>query len=133
MGIKRFALSLLVLLLACSCTTIPQSTIKKTEPKVALVLGGGSAKGFAHVGVLRVLEKEKIPIHMIVGTSVGSLVGAMFAFGHPAHEIQAMAMALDRSDVFDITVPNNGWTNVVDTTAGGIPIRFYRLNVRSGP
>ena len=55
----------------------------KPEPKKGtkncLVLGGGSAKGFAHVGVIRILEQEKIPIHMIVGTSVGSLIGAIYA------------------------------------------------------
>src|SRR5512136_2131963 len=66
----------------CSCQTIPPPSAKtglKKEPRIALVLGGGSAKGFAHVGVIRILEQEKIPIHMIVGTSVGSLIGALYA------------------------------------------------------
>jgi NTE family protein len=49
------------------------------RPRVALVLGGGAARGFAHVGVIRALEQEKIPIDLIVGTSVGSLIGALYA------------------------------------------------------
>jgi NTE family protein len=60
-----------------SCQTIPEGPVKPL-PKVALVLSGGSVKGFAEVGVIRVLEQEKIPIHMIVGTSVGSLIGGIY-------------------------------------------------------
>jgi NTE family protein len=77
--------------------------------KVALALGDGTAKGFAHVGVLKVLDANRIPIHMVVGTSVGSFVGCMFAYGYPPLEIQAMAMSLQRSDVADFTVPDNGF------------------------
>jgi NTE family protein len=78
-------------------------------PRVALALGAGTAKGFAHVGVLKVLEGNRIPVDMIVGTSVGSLVGCMYAYGYPAREIQEMAMHLERSDVADFTVPDNGF------------------------
>ena len=75
----------------CSCQTIPPPRAKqrpKKEPKIALVLGGGSAKGFAHVGVIRILEQEKIPIHMIVGTSVGSLIGAIYASNPDSFQLE---------------------------------------------
>src|SRR4051812_44620988 len=49
------------------------------RPKVALVLGGGAARGFAHVGVIRALERGKIPIDLIVGVNSGSLIGAIYA------------------------------------------------------
>lgn len=51
------------------------------RPKVGLVLSGGGAKGMAHVGVLRVLEELKVPVDIVVGTSAGSAVGALYASG----------------------------------------------------
>jgi NTE family protein len=74
------------------------------KPKVALVLGGGAARGFAHVGVLRELEKEKIPIDMIVGTSVGSLIGAMYASNPNTFELEWTAFKLEKDDIFDFSL-----------------------------
>ena len=73
------------------------------RPKVAVVLGGGAARGFAHVGVIRVLEREKIPIDLIVGTSVGSLVGAIYADKKNSFELEWVAFALEERDLFDYT------------------------------
>ncbi len=70
-------------------------------PKIALVLGGGAARGFAHVGVIRVLEEEKVPVSMIVGTSVGSLIGALYAYNHNSFELEWTAFALEKDDLFD--------------------------------
>jgi NTE family protein len=58
------------------------------RPKVAVVLSGGGAKGFAHIGVLKVLEEEGIPIDIIVGTSMGSLVGGLYSVGYSANELE---------------------------------------------
>ncbi len=77
---------------------------KKPEPKIALVLGGGSAKGFAHVGVLRVLEKEKIPIHMIVGTSVGSLIGGIYAANPDSFQLEWAAFKINKGDILDFSI-----------------------------
>ena len=63
---KKLLLLFIATLLLFSCQTTPEVT-KKREPKIALVLGGGSAKGFAHVGVIRVFEQEKIPILVVSG------------------------------------------------------------------
>ncbi len=59
-----------------------------SRPKVALVLSGGGAKGFSHIGVLKVLEKEGIPIDLIVGTSIGSLVGGIYSLGYSAQAME---------------------------------------------
>ena len=72
-------------------------------PRVGLVLGGGAARGFAHVGVIRVLEREKIPIDFIVGTSVGSLVGAIYADKKNSFELEWTAFSLEEKDLFDYT------------------------------
>lgn len=74
------------------------------KPKVALVLGGGAARGFAHIGVIRVLEQEKIPIDIIVGTSVGSLIGALYADKKDSFELEWAAFGLQRSDLLDYTL-----------------------------
>lgn len=81
----------------------PQAPRDGRPPKVALVLGGGAARGFAHVGVLRVLEEEGIPVELIVGTSVGSLVGAIYADGKDSRQLEQIAVALDRGDFFDFS------------------------------
>src|ERR1700690_2819426 len=86
--VNTIAIAGLTLLFGCQTVPpviVPQTPIVQVsqgpppKPKIALVLGGGAARGFAHVGVIRVLEQEKIPIDMVVGTSVGSLIGAIYA------------------------------------------------------
>jgi len=69
--------------------------------KIAVVLGAGASKGFAHIGVLKVLEAHKIPVHMIVGTSAGSLVGSLYASGKNAFELQDIAMRMETDKVID--------------------------------
>ncbi|MCM2263597.1 MAG: patatin-like phospholipase family protein [Desulfuromonadales bacterium] len=98
-----------VLLLA-SCTTmngsvnLPAGSLPK--PKVALVLGGGAARGFAHIGVIRALEQEKIPVDLVVGTSVGSLIGAIYAHDRNSFELEWTAFALEKDDIFDYGLLN---------------------------
>ncbi len=77
--------------------------------KVALVLGAGSSKGFAHIGVLKILESNKIPIHMIIGTSVGSVVGSLYAYGYDAFQLQKMSFSIEKGDIVDLTIPDNGF------------------------
>jgi NTE family protein len=79
------------------------------QAKVAVVLGAGASKGFAHIGVLKVLESNKIPVHMIVGTSAGSFVGSLYAYGFNAFELQKLSFALQKDDVVDLTIPDNGF------------------------
>ncbi len=68
---------------------------QKTRPKVAVVLCGGGAKGAAHVGVLKIIEEIGIPVDMVVGTSIGGLVGGMYAIGYKANDIQKMFQTMD--------------------------------------
>ncbi len=104
---ERKALNLLFLLLLpiliFSCE-IRQEIKKGSEPKIALVLSGGSAKGFAHIGVIRVLEQEKIPIHMIVGTSVGSLIGGLYASNPDSFQLEWTAFKIEKGDILDFSL-----------------------------
>lgn len=102
-----YLISLLLTILLCSCTLLPRPPQK--QAKVAVVLGAGAAKGFAHVGVLKVLESNKIPVHMIVGTSAGSFVGSLYAYGFSAFELQKLSFAITRDDIIDLTIPDSGF------------------------
>jgi len=93
-----FATLLIFMLSACATTHV--STPVKPA-KIAVVLGGGASKGFAHIGVLKVLEAQKIPVHMVVGTSAGSLVASLYASGKSAFELQELALKLDKDKVID--------------------------------
>ena len=73
---------------------------EKMRPKIGLVLGGGGAKGAAHIGVLKVLEEQKIPVDYIAGTSMGAIVAALYASGLTANELEKVITAIDWSDVF---------------------------------
>jgi NTE family protein len=75
-------------------------------PRIALVLGGGAARGFAHIGVIRVLEAEKIPIDLVVGTSVGSLIGALYAQKRDVFDLEWTAFTLTQDDLLDVGVMN---------------------------
>jgi NTE family protein len=90
----------MIILVSCASTQAPPAT-EMPRPKIALVLGGGAARGFAHVGVIRALEQEKIPIDMIVGTSVGSLIGAIYANDVNSFELEWTAFTLGKDDLFD--------------------------------
>jgi len=84
----------------------PQPPPPVPEPKVALVLGGGAARGFAHIGVIRVLEQERIPVDMVVGTSVGSLIGALYAGDRDSFDLEWTAFQLTQDDIFDFRLMN---------------------------
>lgn len=97
-------------LIFSGCVTSPPTHIPPKSPaKIALVLGAGASKGFAHVGVLKILDNNKVPISMIVGSSVGSFVGSLYAYGYDAYALQKIALSIERSDVGEVVFPDNGF------------------------
>lgn len=72
----------------------------QTRPRVAVVLSGGSALGLAHVGVLKVIERAGIPIDMILGTSMGSIVGGLYASGYSPEQMESIVTTIDWGTVF---------------------------------
>ncbi len=77
-----------------------QTDIPRSRPTVGLVLSGGGARGFAHVGVLKVLEENKVPVDYIGGASIGGLIGALYAMGMSPDEIEKLISDLDWSKLF---------------------------------
>ncbi|MEZ4414325.1 MAG: patatin-like phospholipase family protein [Gemmatimonadota bacterium] len=77
------------------------------HPRVALVLGGGGARGAAHIGVLRALDELRVPVDLVVGTSMGAVVGGLFAAGLTDTEIEREATSIDWADVFSGSPPRD--------------------------
>ncbi len=95
---------------ACSTLT-PTTPVAEPiieAPSVALVLGGGGAKGFAHVGVIKALEANGIKPTLIVGTSVGSLVGSLYASGYTPVQLEQLALTTTDSELTDFVLSNQG-------------------------
>jgi NTE family protein len=78
-------------------------------PKIALVLGGGAARGFSHVGVIKALEAQGIVPDLIVGTSAGSFVGALYAGGYGGFDLQRVALQLEDALLSDWSLPDRGF------------------------
>ncbi len=112
---RHFGLAALLMVLA-ACTTVkppevvvqpevPQVPAPKKVPKLGLALGGGAARGFAHIGVIQVLEENGIKPDLVVGTSAGSLVAAFYASGKTGAQLQWLADTMDESQLTDWTIP----------------------------
>jgi NTE family protein len=106
----------LTVLFLVGCASAPEPTarpemspvvpaVPKKPPKIGLVLGGGAARGFAHVGVIQVLEEAGVRPSLVVGTSAGSLVAALYASGKTGAQLQQLAEAMEEATFADWTLP----------------------------
>lgn len=89
-----------LLLHATAVNADEEESTSVRRPRIGLVLGGGGARGAAHVGVLKVLEELRIPIDCVAGASMGSIVGGLYASGLSAEQIEREILAMDWSDLF---------------------------------
>src|ERR1700693_561264 len=91
--------------------TVPVAVpeVKIPAPRIALVLGGGAAKGFAHIGVIKALESQGIQPEIVVGTSAGSVVGVLYAAGYSGFDIQRIALDLKEAVFSDWSLPDRGF------------------------
>ena len=96
-------------------------------PRIALVLGGGAAKAFAHVGAIKALESQSIKPDIVVGTSAGSMVGALYAAGYDGFDLQRLALEMTESMVSDWSLPNRGFLR------GEALQEFVNKNVQGRP
>ena len=115
MNRRQTGLGLLAALLAgglAGCQTpppAPPAALKPPKaPRIGLALGGGAARGFAHIGVIQVLEEAGIRPDLVVGTSAGSLVAALYAAGRSGAALARVALAMDESAITDWSFPGRG-------------------------
>lgn len=122
---RRLGSWLLAAILAAACASddvpperLPRFEPPGTAPRLALVLGSGGPRGFAHIGVLKVLEEAGIRPDLIVGASVGAMAGALYAAGHTAAELERMAHEIDVLDFFE-------WQHLTRMPATGRAVQDY--------
>lgn len=102
--IHRPALFLFTFSLCCTATVVLSNEdpdVDSPRPKVAVVLGGGGAHGVGHLGVLQELERQRVPIDLVVGTGFGGLIGGLYASGMSVSEISAFLFETDWQNVFN--------------------------------
>ncbi len=131
---RGFLASATALLAACQTTPTsppapPQAfPTPPRPPRLGLALGGGAARGFAHIGVIKALEAQGIVPDIIVGTSAGSVVGALYAGGFNGFELQRLALQMDENAIADWSLPSRGvlrgeaLQNFINKTLDGRPI-----------
>lgn len=108
--IRKLLLTAFTSLLLGACATPPPVVAPAPRPavKIALALGGGATRGFAHVGVIKALEAQGIVPDIVVGTSAGAVVGALYAAGYSGFELQRLVLQLDESQFSDWSLPDRG-------------------------
>ena len=94
-----------LLLATAIAQAAPSDGRNPDSPRIALALSGGGARGIAHVGVLKVLEELRVPVHCVVGTSMGAIVGGTFAAGRSTQEMEAIVLEADWAEIFRDTPP----------------------------
>ena len=130
---KSFRLFLLLFVFALVFSCAREIQPPQKPAKIAVVLGAGAARGFAHIGVLKVLEANQIPVHMIVGTSAGSFVGSLYSYGFNAFQLQKLSFDLREDDIIDLTVPDNGFIKgeklgkYINHMTGNTPLEKLRI------
>jgi NTE family protein len=148
-ALSRFVLSLILALsslpaaadgaraqVADSAASRDRAPSRHPGPRIGLALSGGGARGLAHVGVLRALERMGVPIDAISGTSMGSLVGGLYAAGYSATDLEEIAREIEWGALF-IDVPARGPMEPFDQVKGNptllsLPMRGGRIGLPSG-
>lgn len=143
----RLSLALLLstFFLLAGCTTVaPNATPSAAAPskpvrpiKIGLALGGGAARGFAHIGVIKALEAQGIVPDLVVGTSAGSMVGALYAAGNNGFALHKLALEMDEAAISDWAVPffskatgvlkGEALQNYVNRVVNGVPLEKLKI------
>ncbi|WP_274571757.1 patatin-like phospholipase family protein [Neisseria leonii] len=117
-ALTRRVSAVLALLVLAACGTAgkepaPQASVPAPKPKpqavIGIALGGGASKGFAHIGILKVLQQNRIPVRVVTGTSAGSIVGSLYASGMSPDRLELEAEILGKTDLVDLTLSTSGF------------------------
>lgn len=143
MNLRRTFLlfSAAALLAACGTPKPPAAPARpapapvKAKPKavVGLALGGGASKGFAHIGVIKVLKANNIPVDLVTGTSAGAIVGSLYAGGMSPDRLELEAEILGKTDLVDLTLSTTGFIkgqklqDYINRKVGGRPLQSLPL------
>lgn len=131
------AIAAAALLAACGTAgnKAPRKPVQTAKPAavVALALGGGASKGFAHIGIVKVLKENGIPVKVVTGTSAGSIVGSLLASGMSPDRLELEAEILGKTDLVDLTLSTSGFIkgeklqNYINRKVGGRQIQQFPI------
>ncbi|MCI0493984.1 patatin-like phospholipase family protein, partial [candidate division KSB1 bacterium] len=133
MKIRMLFLSLLTSLLILAQSLFAQIGDSSERPKIGLVLSGGGAKGFAHVGILKMLDSLQIPIDYIAGTSMGSIAGALYAIGYSGIDLEKLAYRNDWQEIFTDKPPRPDLPYFQKEQTGKYQLEFGVQGVKPTP
>ena len=136
--IKQFwAVPAILLFTACGTTGSQTARkpvqISKPTAVVGLALGGGASKGFAHIGIIKVLKENGIPVKVVTGTSAGSIVGSLYASGMSPDRLELEAEILGKTDLVDLTLSTSGFIkgeklqSYINQKVGGLQIQQFPI------
>lgn len=129
----RYILYILTFLIT---TSVVSQDVVKDDPKVGLVLSGGGAKGLAHIGVLKKIEEAGVRIDYIGGTSMGAIVGGLYAAGYSANQLDSIFNAVDFDRLIQDNIPRSAKTfyekNETDRYAVTLPFEGFQIRLPSG-
>ena len=114
----------------------PLYSANQQRPKIGLVLSGGGAKGMAHIGVIKIIEELGIPIDYITGTSMGAVIGSLYAAGYTYQEIDSIAKSIDWDELFDDKLTREMTSieekNEIERYILEMDVKDYRLELPQG-
>ncbi len=131
---KKVSLALLITFLVC-LQSFGQAILEQKDKKIGLVLSGGGAKGLAHIGALKVIEEAGVKIDYIGGTSMGAIVGALYASGYSANELDSLFRAVDFGLLIQDNLPRSAKTfyEKEDSERYSISLPFNNFKVSVPP
>ncbi len=133
MKIKTFILTLF--LFGSFCAKAQNDTLYNTKPKIGLVLSGGGAKGLAHIGVLKVIDSLGVKIDYIAGTSMGSIIGALYAAGYSGEQLDSIFHNIDFDKIINDNLPRSstafGERSNMEKYAIKLPFNDFKVKLPS--
>nr|WP_321232591.1 patatin-like phospholipase family protein [uncultured Psychroserpens sp.] len=125
----------IILIICCVFSSKAQTDNEINQPKVGLVLSGGGAKGFAHIGALKVIDSLGIKIDYIAGTSMGAIVGSLYASGYTGKQLDSIFKGLDFDKVINDNLPRSAKTfyerDNTEKYAIALPFNKFKLKLPS--
>ena len=115
---------------------VKKSLVSQENKKIGLVLSGGTAKGIAHIGILKVLDEEKVPVEYATGTSMGSIIAGMYSVGYTPQEIEEIATSMDWMSLFSDKIERKDKgairNSIEDKNSTVIPMKNFIPKLPSG-